>query len=107
MDNHVRIYRIVPKPDVNSEDFETFFVENVLPAVDTGPTRGGQINRSSFYEDVSSQRQDRYLWLIYWFGTDARWVDLQLQEAMEKLRTVGIPLYSTVLIERGASGQEA
>jgi hypothetical protein len=102
VENYVRIYRVVPKPDVDREEFEAFFVKNVLPAVETGQTRGGQIYRSSLLRDERSEREDRYLWLIYSFGTDASWVEFRLEDAMERVRSVGMLLSSTVLTELGA-----
>ena len=101
MDDYVRVYRIAPLPDVDPAQFEGFVVENVLPAVDTGPTRGGQISRSSLLKDLNAERKDRYLWLVYWRGTNAGWVEGRLEGALDKLQAMGILLSSSVLQDLG------
>ncbi|MEJ2212153.1 MAG: hypothetical protein P8129_24420 [Anaerolineae bacterium] len=101
MDDYVRVYRIAPLPDVDPAEFESFFVESVSPAVNTGPTRGGQISRSSLLKDLDAERKDRYLWLVYWRGTNARWVEDNLKGAIDKLQSVGILLSSSVLQDLG------
>lgn len=97
MDTYIRVYRVAPLPDMGTEEFETFVIENVLPLVDMGPTRGGQLTDVSFLKETGATRKDRYLWMIEWEGTNAEWVGLKLEEAVNKLDSVGMRISSLLL----------
>lgn len=101
MDIFTKIFRVAPLPDTDGEKFEAFFREQVLPAVDTGQTRAGRITASTFHQEPGSDRVDRYVWLVTYDGVNADWVDTNLTAAIEKLKTVALPVSSTVFKRLG------
>lgn len=98
MDAFTKIFRVVPLPDTDDEQLEAFFAKQILPAVDMEPTRGGQIAETSFHRDTSAEREDRYVWMVSYGGFKADWVDHNLEDAMKELKSVAMPISSTVLI---------
>ena len=92
MEQLVGIYRIVRLPGVDEEDFEKYVKEEVFQSVNKIYTRGGGITRLSFLKDYSGDREDRYLWVIEWETFGGSWFDEHLAGALEKLKSVGIPV---------------
>ncbi len=90
MRKHIRVYRVASLPDVDEGAFESFVTEQVLPAVNMNPTRGGQLTSTSLLKEAGAERRDCYLWIVEWEGTSAQWVDLKLEEAVKKLDSVGL-----------------
>jgi hypothetical protein len=90
MQKHIRVYRVTPLPDVGMLEFETSVTDQVQPAVNMNPTRGGRLTESSWLREANTGRMDRYLWIVKWEGTSAKWVELQLEEAIRKLDSVGM-----------------
>jgi hypothetical protein len=101
MDFFTRIYRLAPLPDSDSEEFEAFFVDHVLPAVDTGQTRAGRIINTTLFKDTNAGRADHYVWLVNYEGVNAGWVDANLADAMEQLKSVALPVSSALLVQVG------
>ena len=92
METMIGLYRIAPLPDVSDEKFQRFVEGEVFPLVDTRPTRGGQIKRLALFKQNDGQRGDRYLWLIEWTTFGGSWAEGRIAEALDKLKTVGIPV---------------
>jgi hypothetical protein len=90
MQKHIRVYRVAPLPDIGEREFESFVTNQVQPAVNMNPTRGGRLTESSWLREANTERRDRYLWIVAWEGTSAEWVDLQLEEAIRKLDSLGM-----------------
>ncbi len=88
----VGIYRIVLQPKIKEEDFEKFMIEKVFPTVDTKLTEGGSITRLSLLKDMKENREDKYLWIIELETFDGDWFDHHLSDALEMLKSVGIPV---------------
>ncbi|MFP4343583.1 MAG: hypothetical protein ACLFU8_02710 [Anaerolineales bacterium] len=101
MKKHIRVYRVAPLPDIDEGEFEAFVNEQVLPAVDMNPTRGGQLTDTSLLKEAGAERKDRYLWVVQWEGTSAQWVDLRLEEAVKKLDSVGMRVTEIYLTPLG------
>jgi hypothetical protein len=92
----VGIYKIVLQPKVKEEDFEKSMIEKVFPAVDKKLTEGGSITRLSLLKDKKENREDKYLWIIELDTFDGGWFDHHLSDALEMLKSVGIPVSFSV-----------
>ncbi len=88
----VGIYKIVLQPGIKEEDFEKSMMEKVFPAIDTKLTEGGSITRLSLLKDVKKDREDKYFWIIELETFDGSWFDHHLSDALEMLKSVGIPV---------------
>ena len=75
-----------PLPDIGPAEFERAMAEQVMPAVDMDPTRGGQIVGQSLLSDG-----DRgYTWVVEIDTMGGFWVDMNLQAARERLRGLAV-----------------
>ncbi len=92
----VGIYRVELQPGVKEEDFEKFMREKVFPAIDTKLTESGSITRLSLLKDNKEDRKDKYLWTIEWETFNGDWFEHHLSDALEKLKSVGIPVSFSV-----------
>lgn len=88
----VGIYKVVLQPGTKEEDFEKSMIEKVFPAVDKKLTEGGSITRLSLLKDVKENREDKYLWIIELETFDGDWFDHHLSDALEILKSVGVPV---------------
>jgi hypothetical protein len=86
MDRRVLLHRIIPLPGLDAQRFEAGLREAVMAAVDTRPTRGGQITAQSAYRTG----QGHYLWLVEADTFGGSWLDSNVQAAREELASIGV-----------------
>lgn len=60
MDKWVRMFSVRPLPGVSAEQFEDVMRTTVIPAVNSGSTRGGEVRSIALYRT----RDDGYRWLV-------------------------------------------
>ncbi len=92
----VGIYKVMLKSGIKEEDFENSMLEEVFPAIDTKLTEGGSITRLSLLKDIKENREDKYLWIIELETFDGDWFDHHLSNALEMLKSIGIPVSFSV-----------
>jgi hypothetical protein len=59
------IYSIKLSKKKDEDEFETFMLDEVFPAVDKGSLRSGQITGLVLLKGANTGRTNEYLWLVY------------------------------------------
>lgn len=80
------LHHIVPLPDLDADSFEARLRDDVMPAVDTGPTRGGQITGQNAYRGSDGH----FRWLVHFETMGGSWPDGKLSAARGELERIGV-----------------
>jgi hypothetical protein len=88
MQNKIDLYALVPRRQ--DAEIEATILSEVLPLVETGSTRGGQIRAQALLK----HEDHRYLWLVGYETTGGSWHQEHLAEARAKLESLAV-IYAT------------